>query len=195
MIHKETQHQRRKRLGKCVRCGSDPIPGGTMCQRHIDDVKLRRNTRIQNSLCTYCGKTANRKTICTACSEKRAAEREERKAVGLCVTNGCTNIARLNKVDCEYCAAKISDRTRELKQEVLNHYGQRCNCLCGCSVTKFEWLTIDHKNNDGAEQRKEEGSHGGQATYRRVIKAGFPDDLQILCWNCNCCKGYYGVCK
>ena len=192
---KETHHQRRKRLGKCVRCGQLPIPGKTMCQKHIDGWKEYRKQRIASSKCAYCGKLASSgKTICETCSQDRALEREERKAAGLCVTVGCLNDAQDGKVACISCSKKISDRTRELKQTVLDHYGQMCNCSCGCRATKFEYLTIDHKNSDGAEQRKEQGAHGGQATYRRIIKAGFPDDLQVLCWNCNCAKEYYGGC-
>ena len=190
----ETDHQRRKRMGKCVRCGSDPVPGKTMCQKHADDVQARRRLRIQQSLCTYCGEPANNKTICEECSHLRALERAERKDDGLCVAPGCNNNTRPGKVNCVVCAEKISNKTRELKQVVLNHYGQVCNCACGCGITKFRWLTIDHKNNDGAKQRKEKRSHCGQAEYRRIIKAGFPSDLQVLCWNCNCAKQYYGGC-
>lgn len=191
---KETHHMRRKRLGVCVRCGRPPIAGKTMCQKHLDDVASRRLARIGNSLCTYCGCPAVGKTICEKCSTARALEREERKEAGVCVMPGCKNDPRPGKVACESCATKLSDKTRELKQTVLNHYGQVCNCSCGCQITKFEWLTVDHKDNNGAKQRREQGTHGGHANYRRIIAAGFPADLQILCWNCNCAKQYYGGC-
>ena len=192
----ETHHQRRKRLGKCVRCGLQPVFGKTLCHKHINDIAARRSKRINNALCTYCGNPCPKgKTICNNCTRERAEEREERKAAGLCVMAGCPNDSREGKVLCEYHARKGADKIRELKQTVLNHYGQKCNCSCGCNITKFEHLTIDHKNNDGAEQRRAQGSHGGDANYRRIIKAGFPDDLQVLCWNCNCAKEYYGGCN
>lgn len=197
VIIKETHHQRRKRLGVCVRCGRSPVQGKTMCQKHIDDVSARRSKRINNALCSYCGNSCEiGKTICDSCSRKRAEQREERKAAGLCVMPGCHNDSRDGKVLCQDHADKSAEKTRELKQTVLDHYGQACNCPCGCKVTKYEYLTIDHKNNDGASQRKEQGTNaGGHATYRRIIKAGFPDDLQVLCWNCNCAKEYYGGCN
>lgn len=30
--------------------------------------------------------------------------------------------------------------------------------------------------------------------YRWIKKNGFPDSVQVLCWNCNCAKGIYGYC-
>jgi hypothetical protein len=78
---------------------------------------------------------------------------------------------------------------------VLNHYGLKCFCSCGCSVTNPRHLTLDHINNDGAAQRRSGRYNGGLANYRKIIKQGFPKDLQILCWNCNCSKEYYGGCK
>ena len=114
---------------------------------------------------------------------------------GLCVIVGCPNDTRYGRVMCSHCSAKVSKKTRILKQTVLDHYGQKCNCCCGCSVTKFEHLTIDHKNNDGAKQRRDKKAHCGQAEYRRIIREGFPNDLQVLCWNCNCSKQYYGGCS
>lgn len=192
---KQTQHHRRKAMGRCVRCGQLPIPGRTMCQKHLDDVAFRRASRINNSLCVYCRNPSIGKTICKDCSLKRAMEREERIAYGLCANIGCDNDRREGKTTCVQCSAKISDKIRELKQLVLDHYGQVCNCSCGCKVTKFEHLTIDHINNDGAEQRKARNAHSGQAEYRRIIRERFPKDLQVLCWNCNCAKQYYGGCQ
>jgi len=191
----ETHHQRRKRLGKCVRCGQAPAPGKTMCQKHIDRWKEYRKQRIANSRCSYCGEPCpTGKTICNSCAQKRSEEREERKATGLCVSPGCPNDSVAGKTLCTVCSGKRSDKLRELKQVVLDHYGQRCNCACGCLVAKFEHLTIDHKNNDGAKQRKEKKHHCGRAEYARIIREGFPDDLQVLCWNCNCSKQYFGEC-
>lgn len=76
------------------------------------------------------------------------------------------------------------------KESVINGYGGKCAC-CGETLQKF--LTIDHKNNDGAAHRKQLGS-GGAAIYRWIIKNNFPSGFQILCFNCNIAKGLYGVC-
>ena len=73
-------------------------------------------------------------------------------------------------------------------QQIRNGYGGKCNC-CGESNPLF--LTIDHVNNDGYKHRGRNdgkykiGSFSGHY-YKTIIKAGFPDDLQLLCYNCNC---------
>ncbi len=54
------------------------------------------------------------------------------------------------------------ERMRELnkasklrrREKVFNHYGKKCAC-CGESI--YEFLTIDHINNDGAKHKRERG--------------------------------------
>ena len=55
-------------------------------------------------------------------------------------------------------------------------------CAC-CGETQREFLTIDHINENGAAHRKEVGK--GKTIYKFIIKNNFPNDLQILCFNCN----------
>ena len=90
---------------------------------------------------------------------------------------------------------KISERNRKrVKKEVIDHYGGKCVC---CGETELLFLTIDHINNNGAEQRLKNGLKGGSSdkSYRWIIKNDFPDDLQLLCWNCNCGRARNnGVC-
>lgn len=112
---------------------------------------------------------------------------------------------------CRKCAVVVSMRWRnknkerviktgieyrkKLLQRVLDAYGNQCAC-CGESNELF--LTIDHKNDDGYKLRQRNKMSYPITSgnwYSQIIKAGFPDDLQILCWNCNC--GRYrnkGVC-
>ena len=47
------------------------------------------------------------------------------------------------------------------------------------------FLTIDHVNRDGAQRRREREAMG-YGFYRQIVKTGFPADLQVLCFNCNC---------
>lgn len=75
------------------------------------------------------------------------------------------------------------------KAAVYAAYGEKCNC---CGETRQVFLTIDHINNDGAEERRLRGS--GLPFYSNIIKLGFPKDrYQILCMNCNWAKRY-GLC-
>lgn len=78
------------------------------------------------------------------------------------------------------------------KQKVIEAYGGKCAC---CSESTIEFLTIDHINNDGAEDRKANGNKLGGKLYRWLIKNNFPQGMyQILCYNCNCAKGFFGYC-
>lgn len=82
-----------------------------------------------------------------------------------------------------------SARMREFRREVLGAYGGKCTC---CGEATFEFLTIDHINNDGAQHRKEVGE--SWAIYRWLKKQGYPDGFQVLCFNCNCAKQFSGQC-
>lgn len=79
-----------------------------------------------------------------------------------------------------------------LKNEVMNAYGGACAC---CGETELEFLTIDHINNDGAKQRRDNPKiHGGGALYRWLRKQDWPSGFQCLCMNCNWSKRLGGVC-
>ncbi len=84
----------------------------------------------------------------------------------------------------EYNRQYSIERHRKHKLQVFEHYGMQCSC-CGESV--YEFLTIDHMNNDGAKHRKAIGE-GGSAIYHWLVKNDFPEGFQILCYNCNCGK-------
>ena len=50
-------------------------------------------------------------------------------------------------------------------------------------------LTIDHVNDDGAEERRKIGKTVGSGTfYALLIKKGYPEGYQVLCWNCQWIK-------
>jgi len=84
--------------------------------------------------------------------------------------------------------AKI--RHKNLRLKVLNHYGKVCQC-CGESI--YEFLCIDHINNDGNKHRKIIGTSGA-AIYRWLEKNDYPEGFQVLCYNCNMAKSHYGRC-
>jgi hypothetical protein len=78
------------------------------------------------------------------------------------------------------------ERDQEIREVVFEHYGP---CTC-CKESNIHFLSIDHINNDGAEHRR---SIGGQSLYLWIIRNNFPDDLQSLCYNCNCAKQFSGL--
>jgi hypothetical protein len=81
-------------------------------------------------------------------------------------------------------------RTWVLKKEVINHYGGRCSC---CGESEMMFLAMDHINNDGCGERKEDPSK--YRINRWLKKNRYPDGYQILCHNCNLGKHFNkGVC-
>src|SRR5574343_215303 len=79
---------------------------------------------------------------------------------------------------------------RKLRKEAIKKYGGRCIC---CGETNYEFLTFEHKNGDGAEHRRKLGRHF--SSFSKFLKDNnYPDFIEILCYNCNCSKGFWGYC-
>lgn len=90
-------------------------------------------------------------------------------------------------------AKKHNEKNKKL---VLDAYGVNGihECAC-CGEGTIEFLSIDHKNGGGNKHRRELQSNGkGGNFYRWLRKEGFPQGYQILCYNCNLAKGFYGKC-
>ena len=68
------------------------------------------------------------------------------------------------------------------KEMVFDHYGRTCKC-CGESNPVF--LTIDHINGGGTQHVKNEVK--GEI-YPWIVRHGYPEGFQVLCYNCNCAK-------
>lgn len=70
------------------------------------------------------------------------------------------------------------------KLAVIMIMGGKCAC---CGEEEAEFLTIDHVNNDGAEDRRK----GRTGSFLKVRREGFPmDKYQLLCFNCNSSKSF-----
>lgn len=84
-------------------------------------------------------------------------------------------------------------RYRKNRLKVILHYGgDPPKCLC-CGESQYRFLTIHHINNNGGEHRKELKTKNLRiAEY--IIKNNYPNEYQILCYNCNCAIGFFGEC-
>ncbi len=120
-------------------------------------------------------------TVCLMCGTKD----NKYHAKGLCDNCRARKWVSENIEKSRMIRRKSFLKTRMM---VLKHYGGKCNC-CGESEANF--LSIDHINNDGNVWRKTHKSH---ALYTWIVLNNYPDDLQILCYNCNMAKGKYGIC-
>lgn len=80
-------------------------------------------------------------------------------------------------------SAKTKRNQDRCRAEVYAAYGgYKCQC---CNETEPMFLSIDHINNDGAEERKSGKYNGsGSAFYLWLCKNNFPSGYQVLCMNC-----------
>jgi hypothetical protein len=92
------------------------------------------------------------------------------------------------KVNSKRLREQKNIRMNKAKEEGIKEYGSKCTC---CNETQIEFLTIDHiygikKENDKKRAKK---------LWIKLKKLGWPKDkYQLLCWNCNCAKGIWGIC-
>lgn len=77
---------------------------------------------------------------------------------------------------------KVRQRNKSL---CLEYFGKVCYC-CGESNPAF--LTIGHKNHDGALHKRTLGGVSGTGFYRILVRDNFITDfeLRVECYNCNC---------
>ena len=80
-------------------------------------------------------------------------------------------------------------RHAKLRKECIQAYGGICEC---CGETTYEFLTIDHVQGGGRQERNHHG--GGSNLLRALRKNGFPPGYRVLCYNCNNSYGMYGYC-
>lgn len=163
----------------------------SLSYKHVKEYRTRRKDQ---GLCRNCGTkpVARTTTTCEDCGNRHREARRHRaaelKAQGICL-HCCISPAVADRIYCAACNATRNHDRRKYKQQVIDAYGGKCAC---CGEATFEFLSLDHISNDGAAQRRTSGSGG--RFYLKVIRDGFPRDLQLLCFNCNCAKGFYGSC-
>jgi hypothetical protein len=113
-----------------------------------------------------------------------------------------THISQVSKDWAKANPERVITRAKEIIQDrkfsVLAIYSEgqpRCAC---CGETEISFLTMDHINNNGAEHRKKifkSKTRGGYSFYVWIIKNNFPEDLQVLCMNCQFGKKFNeGIC-
>jgi hypothetical protein len=152
------------------------------------DAQRRKAKAKELGLCSSCyihARAEGRKT-CQKCLDRAKQLREKRKAKGIC---DC-GLATQGNAFCEKCLAKVKEKSRTLKEEVLEAYGGRCQCPSGiCPEADKAFLTVDHVNNDGKVHKEEIG----RRLYQWLKRNGFPKiGFRLLCWNCNCGRAANG---
>lgn len=127
---------------------------------------------------------------------RRIEIKREREEKGLCIYCGKVK-PEFGKKGCRICLDKRSNYNKTdlvrknrkqynliLKKQVIEKYGGKCVC---CGESEILFLTIDHVNNDGY---KDDDKY--KSFYYILRKEPIREDLQVLCFNCNCGKAING---
>ena len=124
----------------------------------------------------------------------RCKKLEIDSSTGTSYCRPCANKYRVERYykDVEKSRKEARDAHQKTKRRVLEHYGGKPpKCAC-CGEKHYEFLSLDHVENDGKEHRKKVG--GGIRVFYWVIRNSFPRGFQVLCFNCNLSKGFCGRC-
>jgi len=149
--------------------------------------------------CSKCNKPASdcrwgehADDYCLDCRGILQKERTDRYRLrGLC---RCGKAPQAEKKVCDRCLSTAKRRNRKLKIEAMQAYGGKCLCPGGCDVSDVDFLTIDHIDGDGADQRKEKPWMVGQGIYLYLKRNNYPNGYRPLCWNCNVSRYQFGRC-
>ena len=79
--------------------------------------------------------------------------------------------------------------TRQLKIEVLTHYGKGSLACVTCGESRLSCLSIDHINGGGTKHRRSLG-RAGRDFYRWLRSQDYPLGYQTLCMNCQFIKRF-----
>ena len=170
---------------KCSRCRQHPPePPYRLCsrcradsQQHYAETSLdRKAKRVEaaaQGLCTQC--FVRPRTLAHNTCEKCTANRKRYESK----LKVDTTVAQRQRMS-------DSQWSRERRRRVIEHYGGVCVC---CGESHYEFLSLDHVNGDGAEHRRQVAN-----IVTWALKNGFPPSLQVLCYNCNCSRGFWGYC-
>jgi hypothetical protein len=126
---------------------------------------------------------------CYKCwSEHNSEYLKKRKALGILVPY---QAQRSSQEKIEAHRGALIRHNRFVKLQCLQAYSDNipfCEC---CKEARFEFLTIDHTDNNGAAHRR---SIGRKSMYVWLRQRGFPPGYRVLCINCNFSIGAYGYC-
>ena len=85
-------------------------------------------------------------------------------------------------------SANAKRYTKKLKLEALRAYGGLHPCCSCCGEDRMPFLTLDHLDDSGWEQRRDANVKSGWPFYQHLRNLGWPKEppLAVVCYNCNC---------
>ena len=158
-------------------------------RRYAEDAEYRESQKAHSREQTA-ARTESEREAKRLAENRRYAEdtefRERRKAASREAVRSLTPEQRRERGrknrrgrDPEVVRREKREQQRQLRREVLDGYGGRCEC-CGNDYPPH--LTIDHVGGGGTAERR---AARGTSIYRRLRREGFPEGYRVLCWNCN----------
>lgn len=84
------------------------------------------------------------------------------------------------------------DNGQRVKQIVLSHYSGGEPKCAKCGFKDIRALSIDHINGGGNKQRRTDGLLGANFYKWLIRQQDYPQDLQVLCMNCQFIKRMEG---
>jgi hypothetical protein len=151
-----------------------------------------KNLRKSKGFCGCGRKALPKRKLCKKCTQRLNDHQRLNLKQGKC---RCGRLQNREGLSCQICSDRKRQYSRTIKAEVIAAYGGKCQCPCGCSISIFELLTIDHIVGGGHKHRKSIKVSGGFHFYRWLKAHGYPkDEFRAMCWNCNCSRGVYGHC-
>ena len=82
------------------------------------------------------------------------------------------------------------DRRRQLKTEILTHYGWGRLACVKCGESRLACLSIDHIDGKGNRQRQNVALRASTDYYKWLKNNDYPQGLQTLCMNCQFVKRF-----
>ena len=163
------------KLLKCTHCNETNL---TILQiDHINGGGKAHARSLNSSTIYYWLKTNNYpdgfQTLCANCNLIKEIEkcRANRKS-----TNNRQH-AHYDQLKLDVFSAYSGGSPKCANESCLEHHNPRFDCL-----------TLDHINGDGATHRKA-GGGSGRKLYTELRRLDYPPGYQILCSNCNIAKG------
>lgn len=117
--------------------------------------------------------------------------REKARDMGLC--DMCRKEPATIALKCATCDERTKEYRRSIKQQAIDNYGGKCVC---CNESNIAFLTFDHVDSNGGERRQRVPQQkGGSAMHYWLRRNGYPNEFQILCYNCNLARDHNdGIC-
>lgn len=93
----------------------------------------------------------------------------------------------INKNKCLKCRERYNLLKRERfareRDRIIQGYGSKCVC---CGETEPLFLSIDHVVPCGKNRKQT------YQLFKQILDENFPEDYQLLCFNCNCGRDING---